>query len=84
MTRKSKEEIVLFYATVCRVNRLRWGTFPTTIYAYAIFISVSEVPHACHVHPDAEIALSFAAETGCPGMLHHEVAVPVGQWWNLC
>jgi hypothetical protein len=24
------------------------------------------------------------AEAGCLGMLYREVAVPVGQWWNLC
>jgi hypothetical protein len=46
--------------------------------------SVSEVPHACHVRLDAGTALSSAAEAGCLGMLHREMAVPVGQWWNLC
>jgi hypothetical protein len=42
------------------------------------------VPHACHVHPDTETALLPAAKAGCLAMLHREVAVPVGQWWNLC
>jgi len=45
---------------------------------------VSEVPHACHVHPDAEISLPSAVEAGGLGMLQREMAVPVGQWWNLC
>src|SRR5256886_2220609 len=85
MTRKSKGEIVLLSAAGMSRKSLALGHLSYYhIRSCHPYPSVSEGPHACHAHPDAETALSSAAAAGRLGMLHREVAVPVGQWWNLC
>jgi len=85
MTRKSKGEIVRLYAAGMSRKSLALGHLSYYhIRSCHPYPSVSEGPHACHAHLDTETALSSAAAAGRLGMLHREVAVPVGQWWNLC